>query len=844
VGRVFGACRPELIKKMNLQSERANHANAEQAFQTAMKHYQAKNTHLALQEVKKALHFNPKHGNALNLFAGLEIAEKNYASATSILKRSIEVSPGNFLLHYNLGVVQRLQGENADALANFEQSILLKPDFPEAWMNKGVALSSLESLDDSIVSYEQALNLKPDYAEAFLNLGNAYLKKNLLDKASDSYAMAIKHKSDYAQAYFNYGVLEQKRKNHSQAIKHFLRSIEIQPNYAEAHGNLGIAYKKMGDLESSINSYKQALIINPNFFQAYSNLGTALKKSRRTQEALSAYNKAIELNPNYAEAMANKGHLLHELKQYKEAIACFEAAINLAPNLYRAHLNYGNLLKEVKQYEKAVSIYDKAIEISKDGAETYTNKAHLFLETKRPKRAVADYKTALQINPNLDYLLGTKLHAEMQICDWSSFEHDVKRLRLEIELGGKVTPCLPFLAMVDDLALQQKVAQIWINEKHPQNKLGPISQWQPHEKIRVGYFSADFHNHATTYLMAELFELHNASEFEVYAFSYGPDSSDEMRARIKSAVSQFIDVRLMSDEDVALLARRHEIDIAVDLKGFTLDYRMGIFAYRAAPIQISYIGYPGTLGAPYIDYVIADSIVAPETVENFFTEKVIRMPGSYQVNDRQRVVSQRKFSRKELGLPESGFVFACFNNNYKITPSYFAVWMRILKNVEGSVLWLFEDNPNAAQNLSLHAASSGVDPSRLIFAKRMQASEHLARQTLADLFLDTGPYNAHTTASDALWVGLPVLTCLGDCFAARVAASLLTAHGVPELITHSLIEYEQKAIELATSPAKLSLLREKVVGNREHSPLFDSRQFTHHLEQHFKNLVGRQNLEG
>jgi predicted O-linked N-acetylglucosamine transferase (SPINDLY family) len=834
-----------VIVTMNSTSKDANAVKAERVFQAALKHYQANNVKQALLEVKNALSLSPKHANALNLYAGLEIAEKNYANATKILTRSIEVSPGNYLLHYNLGVIQRLQGDNIGALSNFEQSINLKRDFPQSWLNRGVTLAALERVDEAIAVYQKALELKSDYAEVLCNLGNAYIKKDLFEKAGESYALAVKIKPDYAQAYFNFGVLAQKMKDHQKAIKHFLRSIEIQPNYAEAHGNLGISYKKIGDLDSSIASYKQALLINPNFFQAYSNLGTALKEARQTKEALTSYNKAIELNPSYAEAIANKGHLLHELKQYKEAIECFEAAINLAPNLYKAHLNYGNLLKEVRQYDKAVSIYDKAIEISQNKAESYTNKGHLFLETKRPERAVADYKKALNLNPNLDYLLGTKLHAEMQICDWSSFDQDLKRLKLEVECENKVTPCLPFLAMVDDLSLQQKVAQIWINDKHPENKkLGPVQKWAPHSKIRVGYFSADFHNHATTYLMAELFEMHNYSEFEIYAFSYGPDSSDAMRTRIKSAVTKFIDVRLMSDEDIATLARSLEIDIALDLKGFTLDYRMGIFAYRAAPIQVSYIGYPGTLGATYIDYVLADSVVAPESVENFFTEKIIRMPGSYQVNDRQRQVSSRKFTKLEVGLPESGLVFACFNNNYKITPEYFATWMRIIKRVEGSVLWLFEDNPHAARNLQMQAAKAGIDPSRLVFAKRMQASEHLARQTLADLFLDTGPYNAHTTASDALWVGLPVLTCIGQCFAARVAASLLSAHGVPELITQNLTEYEQRAVDLACVPLKLQAIREKIVSNQANSQLFDSRQFTHHLEQHFKNLVNRQNLEG
>ena len=818
-------------------TDRPNLAKSERFYQVALQHYQAQNVQLAIAACEEALRFEPRHSNALNLYAGLLIGIHNFEKASSILKQSIKVTPNNFLLYYNLGVLQRLLGHTTEALTSFDHAIRLKEDFAEAWLNKGVVLAGLERVLEAIECYGAAINFKKNFAEAYLNLGNAHLKLQQIEQASEAYAKAIEVKHDYAQAYFNFAVLEQKRSNHVQAITFYKRSIELNPDYADAFGNLGIAYKKLGLLPQAIEAYAHAIKINPNYYQAYSNMGTALKDDRRSLEALEAYDKALELKPDYAEALSNKGNLLQDLRQFDEATRCYEAAIKLSPQLYRAHLNYGNLLKDLKRYDKAFECYDRAIKIRPDFAVAYSNRGSLFLETKRPELAIIDYQAAHQIDPCQPYLLGTKLHAEMQICDWRNFEQDTSRLAKLVDAGESVTPCLPLLALLDDASLQKKAAQRWIADKHPENtELGEINKWPGHNKIKVGYFSADFHNHATTYLMAELFELHDMSKFDIYAFSYGPEINDQMRARVKGAVTSFIDVRLLSDKDVAQLARSLEIDIAVDLKGLTLDHRLGIFSYRAAPVQLSYIGYPGSLGAPYIDYALADHVVVPKDQESHYTEKILRMPGSYQVNDSKRAISSRIFTRQEMGLPPNGFIFACFNNNFKITPHYFEVWMRLLAAVESSVLWLFEDNPQAAINLRQHAAAAGIDPQRLIFAKRISAPDHLARQKLADLFLDTGPYNAHTTASDALWVGLPVLTCLGHCFAARVAASLLFAHGVPELVTGSLKEYEEKAIELAESPKLMASLRDKVVQNKLNSLLFNTRRFVIDLESIYKSL--------
>ena len=388
--------------------------------------------------------------------------------------------------------------------------------------------------------------------------------------------------------------------------------------------------------------------------------------------------------------------------------------------------------------------------------------------------------------------------------------------------------------------LHRQASAIFAHYQYPANgALGPIAKYPKEQKIRVGYYSADFHNHATGYLMAELIELHDHHRFECIGISFGPKHHDQMQLRLEQSFDQFIDASAMSDIQIAQLSRELKIDIAVDLKGFTQHCRTGIFAYRAAPIQVNYLGYPGTMAAEYMDYLIADKVLIPEQSQGAYSEKIVYLPHSYQVNDRQRVISDKVFTRAELGLPEQGFVFCCFNNNFKILPAMFESWMRILKAVEGSVLWLYQDNEGAVDNLKKEAKARGVDPDRIIFAKRLPLEEHLARHRQADLFIDAFPYNAHTTASDALWAGLPVLTLMGQSFAGRVAASLLTAIGLPELITTTPAAYEALAIELAKSPEKLTALKQKLSNNRLTTPLFNTPQFTQDLERAYVQMYER-----
>jgi predicted O-linked N-acetylglucosamine transferase (SPINDLY family) len=425
----------------------------------------------------------------------------------------------------------------------------------------------------------------------------------------------------------------------------------------------------------------------------------------------------------------------------------------------------------------------------------------------------------------------------MFVCDWSNFDTDVTELLNQINDGKKSSPCFPVLALTDSLEAQRKAAQIFVNDKHPANfTLGSIPKISRKKKIRIGYFSADFHEHATAYLMAELFESHDKESFEIFAFSFGPDKHDLMRERLTSAFDHFTDVRLKSDSQIAQLSRELGIDLAIDLKGFTQGNRMGIFSFRAAPLQIGYLGYPGTSAAPYIDYLIADHTLIPNRSQDQYTEKIIYLPNTYQVNDRKRQISDRVFTREELGLPPTGFIFCCFNNNFKITPHTFDSWVRILKAVNNSVLWLLEDNPIAAVNLRKAAELRGLDARRLVFAQRLNLSEHLARQRVADLFLDTFPCNAHTTASDALWAGLPVLTRMGKSFASRVAGSLLNAIELPELITETQEQYETNAIEFATNPDKLNIIKNSLLQNIHTCALFDTQLFTRGIESIYKSL--------
>ena len=570
------------------------------------------------------------------------------------------------------------------------------------------------------------------------------------------------------------------------------------------------------------------------------NLGSCQIKLGSAAEALNSFEKALRLKPGYAEAHYNRGNALLELKRLEEALVSYDHALAIRPDHAEALYNRGNALLGLGRLEEAIASYDRALAIKPDHADALNNSAIALLTLNRREEVIETYKRLLRAAPDYPYMRGYLLNAQLHCCEWAEYDESVAQITGEIRAGKRADTPFHFVAISESAADQLQCSWICAADEYP---AASQSIWRgerySHDRIRVAYLSADFHNHAAAYLIAGLLEAHDKARFEITAVSLGPDRDDEMRARLKAAVDRFIDAGNKSDREAAALLRELEIDIAVDLQGYTRGCRPGIFSHRGAPVQVNYLGYPGTMGADYIDYIIGDRHVIPREHHPYYTEKVVYLPDSYQVNDSKRKIAERTPTRAGLGLPEKGFVFCCFNNNYKITPRVFGLWMRLLGKVEGSVLWLLEDNEAAARNLRREAGRRGVAPERLIFAQRVKLEEYLARYRQADLFLDTLPYNAHTIASDALWAGLPVLTCLGSTFAGSVAASLLSAVGLQELITTTQDDYEKLALKLAADGRLLAGIRARLAQNRLTHPLFDTDRFRRHIEAAYVTMWER-----
>jgi predicted O-linked N-acetylglucosamine transferase (SPINDLY family) len=689
--------------------------------------------------------------------------------------------------------------------ANFlSKALQVKPNHIDCVTNYGNVLQELKRFDEAITFYDEVLLIKQD-SEIYFNRAKALKELKRFDESIASYDLAIRISPD-AEIYYSRGSVLQEIKRFKEAIASYDNAISIKTDYPEAHFSRGNALLELKCYDHAIESYNQVIRIKPDYAEAYNNLGFVLLELKRFDEALVSYDRAISIKLDFAEAYYNRGIALKELKRFGDAIASYNHAIRIKPNYAEAHHNQGLVFQKILRHDESI----------------------------------ASFENALKIKPDFEFTLGFLQHAKMFTCNWENFDNLKKLILQKTNAKEKVSDPFTLIAITDTISTQRTCSEIWIKEKFPpNNNLGPIPKKSVNKKIRLGYFSGDFHNHPTSFLTVELFETHYKDQFEIIAFSFGPDQKVQIRNRLVTAFDQFIDVRNKTDQEVALLSRSLGIDIAIDLGGFTGDCRTGIFAYQAAPIQINYLVYPGTLGAEYIDYIIGDKTLIPDKSQQFYSEKVIYLPNSYQVNDRKKIISDKQFSRTELGLPEDIFVFCCFNNNYKILPETFDGWMRILTAVEGSVLWLFQDNDWVTNNLKREAQKRGVSESRLFFAKRLPLDEHLARHRNADLFLDTFPYNAHTTASDALWTGLPLLTLMGESFASRVAASLLTAIDLPELITSSQEHYEALAIELATNPIKLKAIKAKLETNRLTKPLFDTPLFTKHLEDAYTKIYKR-----
>jgi len=743
----------------------------------------------------------------------------------------------------NLGLNLQKQGKLQEARSVYEQVLIIQPQQFDALHLLGVICFQEKNSEDAIKLILKATEFNPNDASAYSNLGAAYADRNLPEKALECYEKAILIKTDYADAYYNRGNTLSDLKRFNEAIVSYEKAISINQLHARAYFNRGNALVELKRPIESIESYRKAIQILPNYPEALNNLGQALKDSNELTAALENFNAAIELKENYAEAYYNKADTLSALNRLHEAIPIYDIAVKFKKDYYDAHNNKGNALKVLKRFQGALLCYEQAIQLKPDFVEAWVNKGNVFKDLKQFKEALQCYQKAFEIIPKIEFLAGIRLHVKQLACDWHDLEIEIDLLERSVDQYEKTVVPFTLLAMTDRPDLHLKASEIFKSTKFPLTLKSPtfVSN-KVDEKIRIGYYSADFHNHATSYLMAELFESHNTDKFEIFGFSFGPNVEDEMRHRLKKAFHQFTDVSFSSDQEVGLISRKLGINIALDLKGYTQDCRPGIFAQRCAPLQVNFLGYPGSMGAEYIDYLIADKHVVPIEGQSYYSEKIVYLPNSYQVNDSNRVISNREFTREELGLPAHGFIYCCFNNNFKILPNMFDIWVTILKEVENSTLWLLEDNPLASKNLRIEAEKRGLNSDRIVFAQRMEFTDHLARHKLADLFLDTFPYNAHTTASDALWAGLPLLTLQGKSFASRVASSLLQNLGLAELITKSITDYERKAIELGRNSEMLCKFKNQLITNRLSSPLFDGKLFAADLESAFEQMYSRLTL--
>jgi protein O-GlcNAc transferase len=817
----------------------AMNPSLQNVLQQAIQAFQGQNFDVADLILKEVLQRDINSADSV-FELGIAYAKANRFMEASTVFSCLQLYKNNDVrIPYNLGLIHSLQGKHQLALAAYDLALNIQPNDAEVLVNKGSTYIDIKNYLLALEVSEKATQIRPDIPEAWSNKGIALNNLNLYQESIDAYNEAIKLEPNYHEAWSNKSVPLNKLKRFLEAFEACDRALSLKPNYPEAWSNKGNTLSELKRYDEAIEHYDKALSLKPDYAAGWSSKGNTLNELKRYDEAIAHYDKALSLKPDYHEAWANKGVALYQLKHFDEAIAHYDKALSLKPDYAEGWSNKGVTLHELKRYDEAIAHYDKALSLKPDYAEGWSNKGVTLHELKRYDEAIAHYDKALSLKPDIDWVPGDLLHTKMKLCSWSGLAESFADISKKVAANEKVVNPFALLALTDDALLHKESSEIYIQNKYQLNPiLGPILKRPKNEKIRIGYFSADFKNHPVAFLIAELFEIHDRSQFEIFAFSL-VKSVDEIVGRLHLAFDRYIEAHGMSDFEIAQLSRSLNIDIAVDLTGITTSSRTGIFSYRAAPIQVNYLGYPGTLGADFIDYIIADKTLISSELQSCYSEKVIYLPNSYQVNDRKRVISDRKFARQELRLPDHGFIFCCFNNNFKILPATFEGWMRILKAVDGSVLWLFQDNAWAVENLKKEAEKHDISADKLVFAERMPLSDHLARHHQADLFLDTFPYNAHTTTSDALWTGLPVLTLAGQSFASRVAASLLNAIGLPELITSTQEEYEALAIELAINPQKLTDIKLKLAKNRLTTPLFDTPLFAKNIEAAYMKMMER-----
>jgi predicted O-linked N-acetylglucosamine transferase (SPINDLY family) len=695
-------------------------------------------------------------------------------------------------------------------------------------------------LEDAAASLDQALQLDPACVTGLRERGRVLRQLGRFQEALASLDGALAIDSGDATSHCERAALLGELGHHAEALAGYDSAIAIDPALAEAHFGRGCLLHALQRFEEAAASYRQALDLEPDHVECLVQLGRVLQLLNRSSEALAVCDAALALRPDHVPALCDRAARLYALGKPEDAIRDFDAALRLAPEFAETHYNRGVVLLALGRSDQAIDAFERALAIKPDYADALHNRGVVLLEQQRFGDALTSYRLLLATNPNYMHAAGNVAYASAQTCDWTDYSRTRDLVEAGVNRGDLVATPLVVMALSSDPATQLMCARTLVANRHS-GRGAPLWRGERyrHSRIRIAYLSANFHDHAVAYLTAGLFHRHDRERFEVFGLSYGATTTGAMHDRIAESFDYFTDVRHWNEESIARLLRESEIDIAIDLMGFTGGARPDVLAMRPAPVQVNYLGYPGTMGAAFIDYILADRFVIPEACQSHYAEKVVYLPDTFQVNDSDRQTVGPAPRRGELGLPDSGFVFCSFNNNYKLNPDMFDVWMRILSMVDHSVLWLLGGNSTVIENLRREAERRGIEASRLIFAPKVPYADYLARYRAADLFLDTLPFNAGTTASDALWAGLPVLNVHGEAFASRMAGSLLQCAGLPELVTGSLADYEALAVRLAREPDALRETRERLANNRKTSPLFNTDRFCHHIEAAFTTMWER-----
>ena len=788
----------------------------------------------ALESYQRADNLKPGSEEFLLNIANVLQLQGELISARNYAQAAYDVDPRSIEAIYRLAVLDIADEEQVSALTRLDQILRENPQFAPALLQRAILNLKNGEQNKAFVDVNTSINEDPSQTFGYLIRGLLFLENNHLDAAECDFASAEAHGLNDVELEKAKATLFYKRNMPKKAILSYANIYFKNEKNVELLFNIGIIYLESKKYKKAELYFKKILNSKPQHHNARNELANTYRMMGYFQKAISEYRKIVNVDELNENAIYNLAGTYLELRDFPIALDYADKAISISEKNTRYHLIKARIHFESADYAAALTVYEHVLELDPDNAEAYLYLGHIHRIKRDLDKTIEFYQKAYEFDQSNIYLESDLLFSRLQVCDWSTFDESWPRISKHLNEGNALASPFFMVALSNDPKQQKTVAERYCASQIAlKETLDPIEEYNGHEKIRLGYFSADFNNHATMHLMAGLFEAHNRDKFELYGFSFGPRIFDEMRLRAESAFDYFIDVSDYTDRAVALIARHFEIDIAIDLKGYTAHSRPGIFAYRAAPLQINYLGFPGSMGADFIDYIIADSMIIPETHENYYTEKVLRLPMSYQVNDITRTPIERRFSRSDIGLPNDKFIFSSFNTNYKILPETLNAWAQILEAVPNSAMWILADNKTSRENLLSEFSKRGIGTDRIIFAERADPKLNLARQDCADLFLDCFPCTAHTTASDAVFSGVPLLTMMGETFASRVAASVLSAVGLPELITQSRDSYIKKAIELGQNPKICRQYSEYLKKTLRASPLFNTLKTARDLEALF-----------